>query len=101
MTAEPGHGSLTRTLLLPPDLNETASVRRLVQEMAPALGFDRDRVFDISVAVSEATANAIEHASPTGEVRVQTRVFFDRLEIDITGPGQFRVPAGQEGRQHR
>jgi PAS domain S-box-containing protein len=97
LVSEPG----TRTLVLGPELTETARARRFVEEVALALGFTPERVFDITVAVSEATANAIEHAEGRGEVRVQAKTLSDRLEVSVGGVGEFHLPARAPDRQHR
>lgn len=73
----------------------------MIRELAPTLGFPSERVFDISVAVSEAVANAIEHAPQSGEVRVEAEVHPDRLEVHVGGPGEFRLPESERDREHR
>jgi PAS domain S-box-containing protein len=90
-----------RSLRLNASLEETSRARRVIEELAPSLGFSPERIFDMSVAVSEAVANAIEHTSGSGEVRVDAYVHLDRLEIEIRGPGEFRPPAQADGREHR
>lgn len=88
-------------LTLQPSLSESMRVRAFLGKLAHRLGFSPERSFDIQVAVGEAVANAIEHAHGTGEVRVETKVLSDRLEVSVQGPGEFHLPAQDDGRRHR
>ena len=97
-TQKPG----VRAIVLEPDLEQLEGARRFVAGAAEAAGFSPDRVFDIIVACSEATANAIEHAPVKGAVRVTTLLRGDRLEIEVLGPGRFQAPNRLDGqRSHR
>jgi PAS domain S-box-containing protein len=82
-------------------LSEGARVRAFLRPLTEELGFSPERCYDIQVAVCEATANAIEHTQMAGEVRVEAHVLADRLEVSVHGTGQFRLPAQQDGREHR
>jgi PAS domain S-box-containing protein len=64
----------------------------LASEVATEIGFPEERVFDITVASSEAIANAIEHSPVKGAVEVRTILHSDRLEIEVQGPGEFQAP---------
>jgi GAF domain-containing protein/anti-sigma regulatory factor (Ser/Thr protein kinase) len=90
-----------RSLVLPADLGEVGAVRSLVAELGEELGFPPERVFDIQVAVSEATANAIEHSRQAGEVTVEAEAFADRLEVRVLGVGEFHLPSAAGNREHR
>ena len=92
---------VTRSLNLDPDLSQVALARALVGEVAREAGFPEERVFDITVASSEATANAIEHAGSTDQVVVTARLHADRLEIQIEGSGRFHPPSVASERSHR
>ena len=84
------------------NLHEAARVRAFLRQLAAEeLGFPPERTFDVLVAVSEATANAVQHAHGSGEVRVEIEVLGDRLEVSVRGTGEFQVPAPAEGREHR
>lgn len=91
----------TRSLVLSPDLAELARARRFVTENALEAGFSEARVFDISVACSEALANAIEHAPVKGEVTVAALLHPDRLELQVEGPGEFQTPDRLKDRNTR
>jgi PAS domain-containing protein len=93
---------LSASLLLGPELSELARARQFVADFAGRAGFPDARVFDITVAVSEAAANAIEHAPVKGEVMITTLLHADRLEIQVEGPGQFQAPHRlASGHSHR
>jgi anti-sigma regulatory factor (Ser/Thr protein kinase) len=49
-------------------------------------------VFDAQVAVSEAAANAIEHGRPETPLETATRLFADRLEVDVFSESEFELP---------
>lgn len=89
------------SLVLAPDLSEAARARQLLKDVAGDAGFSGERVFDITVAVSEAAANAIEHAPVKGRVEVTSILYRDRLEVRIEGPGEFQTPDRLGERIHR
>ncbi len=75
---------------------EAASVplaRRLLLGTMETAGVDPDISYDLSVALSEACANAVEHAgdadSGCGEYRVTAHIEGDRCRIEVmdSGPG--------------
>ena len=75
---------------------EAASVplaRRMLLSTMEAAGVDPDISYDLSVALSEACANAVEHAATPGtghdEYRVTACIDDDRCHIEVTdsGPG--------------
>lgn len=85
-------------------LSELGEVRRFTEEVARSVGLDADRTFDLKVAVSEACANAMEHArGPSGRVDVCAEVKGDRLLLEITDNGAFTGPdpSRSEARDHR
>lgn len=63
-------------------------------------GFSDASIDDLRVAVSEAATNAVEatNAAATSErVRLECRLFDDRVEVQVTDHGQgFEVPAEPE-----
>jgi ligand-binding sensor protein/anti-sigma regulatory factor (Ser/Thr protein kinase) len=83
----------THTLTVAPHNESLAAVRAFVQRIAAEAGFDEARVFDAQVAVSEATANAVEHGRPETPLEIGTRLFSDRLEIDVFSQSEFELPA--------
>ncbi len=96
-----GKTILTDSLKIPPDLAQVASARQFVANVAIGAGFPEERVFDITVACSEAMANAIEHSPVKAEVTVTTLLHPDRLEVQIQGAGEFRAPNCLKERKSR
>ena len=70
MTEVPGSREQDRffRFALAADLSELSKARRFMEEVGRATGLSDARVFDLQVAVSEAAANAIEHASSEVEI---------------------------------
>jgi PAS domain S-box-containing protein len=64
-----------------------AEVREWVEEVAKGW-LSESRLFDLQVTVSEATANAIEHAASA--VELTAWVLPDRLIVEITNDGAFQ-----------
>lgn len=67
-------------------------VRASADEIGQALGFPRERIEDLKLAVSEAVTNAIEHGNKREAGKLVEVVFVldnDKLEIRISdqGPG--------------
>jgi PAS domain S-box-containing protein len=92
---------LIRSITLSPHLAEAARGRAMIAEVASQAGFLEERVFDITVASSEAIANAIEHSPVKGEVQVRTILRADRLEVEVRGPGEFQAPDRLKNREGR
>ena len=90
-----------QAMVLGPDLAETSRGRRFLAEIAAAAGFSDERTFDITVACSEAIANAIEHSPVKGEVQVRALLYPDRLEVEVEGPGGFQAPDRLKERGNR
>jgi serine/threonine-protein kinase RsbW len=81
---------------------EAASVplaRRLLQGTMETAGVHPDISFDLSVALTEACANAVEHAGTATGYSVTAQIDGDRCRIEVadSGPGlprdRFRHPA--------
>jgi hypothetical protein len=71
---------VVRSVTLVPDLEDLSHGRELVCGLAGEAGFSDERVFDITVASDDATANAIERAPVKGPVDVTER---KRLEEEL------------------
>jgi serine/threonine-protein kinase RsbW len=78
---------------------EAASVplaRRLLLGTMETAGVDPDICYDLSVALSEACANAVEHGGDAATEDYRVTAFIDgdtcRIEVTDSGPG-FRAPA--------
>lgn len=85
-------------------LSALAEVRRFTQQVAESVHLDGERTFDLKVAVSEACANAMEHArGPDGRVDVCAEVLEGRLVVEVADNGTFTGPeSGKvEEREHR
>ena len=65
-------------------------IRINTEAIARKMGFDEEQIFDISLAVEEAYANAIEHSQVAIvelELEIQYRLFDDRLEVSVQDSG--------------
>lgn len=78
-----GGRPVVRHLLLQPDLTEVGRARQFLRDVAWSCGLSADRVFDVTVACSEALANAIEHDVSRSRSTLKTLVYPDRLEVQI------------------
>lgn len=94
-------GAESRSFSLPPDLRRLADGRRFVRGVAQEAGFDEARLYDLSVACSEAMANAVEHADGQADIVVESRLYLDRLEVSVRGTGKFQMPERAVERRHR
>src|SRR4030042_1071440 len=71
-----------------------ADIRGCVEEVAAEVALDVERVFDLKVAVSEACANAVEHAGcEMLPLEVSARLHSRRLTFVVTDNGLFRPPS--------
>ncbi len=71
-----------------------AEIRRFVEGVANEAELDLERVFDCKVAVSEACANAVEHAGcESSPLEVLARLDQRTLTFVITDSGLFRPPS--------
>ncbi len=85
-------------LLIAADLSELSKARGLMEEVGRIAQLPEDRIFDLQVAVSEATANAIEHAASA--VEIAAWILPDCLIVEITNDGTFQ-PGLYKDDQHR
>ena len=69
------------------DLAEVGRVRALVDEIQPLCGLSDERAFDVKVTLSEACANAIEHAGSA--VLLVAWLLTDRILFEISNDGGF------------
>jgi anti-sigma regulatory factor (Ser/Thr protein kinase) len=91
-----------RSLTLAAGLEEVSRARVLVRECASFAGFSADRIFDIALATSEATANAIDHQpAEAKKITVECGLSRDFLEVRVSGSGGFRCPTPTEKRTSR
>ena len=85
---------LDRAITVSADTVHLARIRTFVEEVAAELSLDLERVFDLKVAVSEACANAVEHAGcDTTSLEICARFQARRLTFTVTDSGLFRPPS--------
>ena len=84
-------------LTIPADLSRVAEVRAWLGEVAGGR-LPEARLFDLQVTVSEAAANAIEHAASA--VELTAWLLPDRLMVEITNDGIFQ-PGLYKDDEHR
>ncbi len=84
---------LHRAIRVKPETARLVEIRRFVEEVAVGVGLDAEKIFDLKVAVSEACANAVEHAgSKTPLLEVSAFRSAGRLTFTVTDNGAFRTP---------
>jgi len=82
----PPAGAATTTV----DLDNLPAVRRFVAGHANRAGLTPERVADLTLAVNELAANAVEHGDGTGEIALWTEQ--DRLICQVTDRGHLSHP---------
>jgi anti-sigma regulatory factor (Ser/Thr protein kinase)/putative methionine-R-sulfoxide reductase with GAF domain len=85
-------------LELPADPSVLARVRRLMRRWLRDRGADAGAVTEITIAVNEACANAIEHAYPPrpATFELRARAVGDEVVIAIRDAGRWRQPRGED-----
>jgi anti-sigma regulatory factor (Ser/Thr protein kinase) len=80
----------------PADAQVLAPMRHLLRRWLMRWGASRDEIYDITVAVQEACANAVEHAYAPGPAAFELEASYDDGEISamITDHGGWRDPRG-------
>ncbi len=97
--APPAAGSIS--LRLPADPAALAQLRRRMSRFLQSAGASRDEEFEITLAVSEAAMNAIEHAYGTAEAEfeLKARVAGGEFTAEVRDHGRWRAPReGDRGR---
>ncbi len=84
----------------PPQPESLAPIRAVVDRWAREVGLEEAQTEGLTLAVSEACANAIDHPREKGDIHLGARRHPDRFTIDVSHPGEFRVKDSQD-RQHR
>lgn len=78
-------------LRIPADTRYISLVRRGVRSLAESMGFERDEVADVEVAVSEAVTNSVTHGSPDRDIAavlVTCRASGDYLVVEVEDDSQ-------------
>ncbi|GAB4250875.1 MAG: anti-sigma B factor RsbW [Thermoleophilia bacterium] len=83
--------SFCRTLTLEASPKNLREVRSFIEEIAKELGLGEEEAYDLKVAVSEATANAIEHSGGLTYLEICAHLHPDRLTVEISDGGDFRL----------
>lgn len=83
----------SRTIEVQAQTGELATVRQFVEDTSREIVRDPEKVFDLKVAVSEACANAMEHAgNNSAMIQITARVHEKRLTFVVSDTGYFRTP---------
>lgn len=84
-------------LRLPAEPKTLAQVRRLVRRWLIERGAQERDVAEVTIAVSEACANAIEHAYAPGEASFELHAWGQNGEVTLSvrDAGRWRAPRGQ------
>jgi len=78
---------MTVRLDLPREAGSVPAVRRLLRSTLAVLHVDRDSGADLELAITEACANVIHHASGTEKFEVVLEVGEDHCAIDVRDDG--------------
>lgn len=91
-------GSTPRTWSqsFPSDMGQLRSIRDYVKAAAAESRLEDEQIFNLKVAVSEASANAIEHGAHTGHVVVDVALSATSFSVVVTHPGAFKVRAAED-----
>lgn len=82
-----------QTLILPSKGKNLALMRHFATDFVTKCGYSDDDVFDITIAVGEACANALEHGSPLKEennISVTCSCMKDHMLIKVKDEGVFK-----------
>jgi anti-sigma regulatory factor (Ser/Thr protein kinase) len=85
---------VSRAKSFPGRLDQLSRIRGFVKEVAREAHLDSETVFSLQLAVSEASANAIEHGLPRGDVELSAVFADERLTFTVSHPGRFRPRVG-------
>ncbi len=80
-----------RDLRLPAEPSRLSEARRFAEDVASQLGFGAEVRHQITLAINEAVANAMEHGSPSDDGGVELRAVVEGggLAIYVTDSGRF------------
>lgn len=85
--------NINQAIIVKADTAQLGQVRRFVEEVGAQLSLDHERVFDLKVAVSEACANAVEHAGGKATpLKVCACTEGERLTFTVSDSGRFCPP---------
>ncbi|BCJ41783.1 hypothetical protein GCM10010168_74710 [Actinoplanes ianthinogenes] len=81
-------------LNLPREVDSVPAVRRLLRCALTSLTVDRQAGTDLEIALTEACANVVKHATGAEAYEVRLDVAEDRCSIDVVDDGHGFDPAG-------
>lgn len=97
----PENLGFSRAIQVKAETAQLARIRSFVEEVALGVPLDVERVFDLKVAVSEACANAVEHAGcEEALLEVGARMDEQKLTFVVTDSGLFRPPHHPRSPEH-
>ena len=76
------------TVLLPVDADSVPFIRGLCRQALEHLRIDSDVVDEITLALSEACANVVQHAGPHHDYEVEVDIDDQRCRIQVTDRGE-------------
>jgi anti-sigma regulatory factor (Ser/Thr protein kinase) len=85
------------SLRLPAEPGVLSSLRRTLRQWLEGLGAEEEDVYDVLVAVTEAAANAVEHAYGPVDATfsIEARALSDQeMEVVVRDSGRWRPPRG-------
>ncbi len=85
-------------LPLPADTSQLGRARRFIDATAAAAGFGKEDRYQITMAVNEAVANALEHGAPCrgGMVHLGAEIEAQRLSFYVRDCGKFALVADRD-----
>jgi serine/threonine-protein kinase RsbW len=84
-------------LHLPREVDSVPAVRRLLRCALTILHVDRQSGTDLEIALTEACANVVKHATGADQFEVRLDVAGDRCAIDVLDNGTGFDPAAADG----
>jgi anti-sigma regulatory factor (Ser/Thr protein kinase) len=104
VTAAASVGDTGRRVLakqvFPSDLGALSDIRDFVEKWGQEVGLGEEQRYRMKLAVSEASANAMEHPEEKSDLTLWAWDRGDRFTVDLWHAGQFRVKTGED-RGHR
>jgi anti-sigma regulatory factor (Ser/Thr protein kinase) len=89
-------GPRSRTRIFPPHLDQLSLIREFVEEIAAPTSLGSCDTYNLKLAVSEASANAIEHGVGQGDLKVSASRRRDRITFTVCHPGAFLPRIGND-----
>jgi anti-sigma regulatory factor (Ser/Thr protein kinase) len=94
-----GQGRILAQQIFPSALSSLSAIRDFVEKWGKEAGLDGEQQYRMKLAVSEASANAIEHPQERSDLTLWAWDRGDRFTVDVWHAGEFVVRTG-ENRSH-